>query len=115
MNKSEFNVTSVGEAPAAERNQRMRKYVITMAVRMACILAMPFAHGWWILVFGLGAIFLPYFAVVVANVKHQNPDENQVEDVTLELSGVEPQEDEQPASMLLDSSAIRVTRIEKFE
>lgn len=61
------SITSVPLSPAEERRARMRKYSISMAIRMICIVAMVFASGWWLLVFALGAIFLPYFAVVVAN------------------------------------------------
>ncbi|MEB4613020.1 DUF3099 domain-containing protein, partial [Leucobacter sp. M11] len=65
-----YRVTGVGEAPSVERSHRMRNYAITMGVRMACILALPFVRGWvWVLILAIGAVFLPYFAVVVANVK----------------------------------------------
>ena len=46
----------------------MIKYTIAMSIRVACIFAMLFAQGWWLLVFAAGAIFLPYVAVVLANV-----------------------------------------------
>ena len=61
------SVTSLDISPDQERSIRMRKYTIAMSVRMVCIVAGVFSSGWlmWIL-FGL-AIFLPYFAVVIAN------------------------------------------------
>lgn len=41
-----------------------------MGIRVVCfglmILVQPF--GWWTIVFGIGAIFIPYVAVVLANV-----------------------------------------------
>ena len=46
----------------------MIKYSVTMGIRLVCILAMMFVQGWWIAVFAAGAVFLPYFAVVIANV-----------------------------------------------
>lgn len=46
----------------------MIKYTIAMSIRVACIFAMLFAQGWWLVVFAAGAIFLPYVAVVLANV-----------------------------------------------
>ncbi len=46
----------------------MIKYTVMMSIRVACIVALLFVQGWWLLVFALGAVFLPYFAVVVANV-----------------------------------------------
>ena len=46
----------------------MIKYTIAMSIRVLCIFAMLFAQGWWLAVCAAGAIFLPYFAVVLANV-----------------------------------------------
>lgn len=46
----------------------MIKYTIAMSIRVACIFAMLFAQGWWLVVCAAGAIFLPYVAVVLANV-----------------------------------------------
>jgi len=46
----------------------MIKYSVAMGIRMVCIILMLFVHGWWLLVCAAGAILLPYFAVVVANV-----------------------------------------------
>jgi len=46
----------------------MIKYSIMMGVRVLCIVALPFTQGWWLLAVAIGAIVLPYFAVVVANV-----------------------------------------------
>lgn len=60
-------VTSVGEAPDNERRRRMVIYTISMLTRFACVALVVFTTGIWQWVFGIGAIFLPYFAVVVAN------------------------------------------------
>lgn len=38
-----------------------------MGIRMVCIIACFFVTGWWLLIPALGAIFLPYFAVIIAN------------------------------------------------
>lgn len=46
----------------------MRKYTIAMSVRMVCILLIFVVPGWWMWVFAIGAIVLPYIAVVLANV-----------------------------------------------
>lgn len=62
------SITSLPASPDEERRARMIKYSIMMGIRVVCIFALLFAQGWWILVFAAGAIFLPYFAVVVANV-----------------------------------------------
>jgi hypothetical protein len=46
----------------------MRKYTIAMSVRTVCLICVVLVPDWWRLVFGAGAIFLPYVAVVLANV-----------------------------------------------
>lgn len=46
----------------------MRKYSLAMSIRMACFILVFFVPDWWKLVFGLGAVILPYVAVVLANV-----------------------------------------------
>ena len=46
----------------------MIKYTIAMSIRVGCIFAMLFVDGWWLAVCAAGAIFLPYVAVVLANV-----------------------------------------------
>lgn len=35
---------------------------------MICVICLIFAQGWWLAFFAVGAIVLPYFAVVLANV-----------------------------------------------
>lgn len=48
----------------------MTTYFITMSVRVACFVLMVVVtpYGWHTAVFAVGAIVLPYFAVVLANV-----------------------------------------------
>ena len=60
-------VTSIGEAPDQERRRRMVIYTISMSTRFICVALVVFTSGIWQWVFGIGAVFLPYFAVVVAN------------------------------------------------
>lgn len=61
------DVTSAGVSPAEDRARRMKVYTIMMAIRMACVASLLFVRGWWILVAALGAVFLPYIAVLFAN------------------------------------------------
>jgi hypothetical protein len=63
------SITSLPASPELERRNRMIKYSIAMGIRVVCIVLMLFVHGWWLVVCAIGAIALPYFAVVVANVK----------------------------------------------
>jgi hypothetical protein len=62
------SITTLPPSPEAERRSRMIKYTIAMSIRVACIFAMLFVEGWWLAVCAVGAIFLPYVAVVLANV-----------------------------------------------
>lgn len=47
--------------------RRRRIYTIQMAIRTVCFLALPFVPGWWKLVALVGAVVLPYVAVLMAN------------------------------------------------
>ncbi|RFP70103.1 DUF3099 domain-containing protein, partial [Micrococcus luteus] len=60
-------VTTAAAGRSADREARMRVYLVQMLVRTACFLAALFAHGWWQLGFILGAVVLPYVAVVRVN------------------------------------------------
>lgn len=67
------SVTSLGISPEQERKGRMLRYSIAMATRMVCVIlavVLPYTFMTWI--FWIGAIFLPYFAVVLANAQNQN-------------------------------------------
>lgn len=69
MSKSQQQVvTTEPVSPDVDRRRRMLKYTIAMSVRVICILMMLFVKGWWLLLFGLGAVVLPYFAVLLANI-----------------------------------------------
>ena len=69
MKKQLQSATSLPLAPVDERRIRMIKYSVAMAIRMVCIVAMLFVSGWWLVVCATGAIVLPYFAMIIANVK----------------------------------------------
>jgi hypothetical protein len=64
------SATSLPRAPRDDAGKRTATYLIMMTVRIVCfalmVLVMP--YGWYTWVFGAGAIFLPYIAVVLANV-----------------------------------------------
>ena len=60
-------VTTAAAGRSADREARMRVYLVQMLVRTACFVAALFTHGWWQLGFILGAVVLPYVAVVRVN------------------------------------------------
>lgn len=66
--KQRASITTLPLAPDVERRRRMIKYSVAMSVRVLCLISILFVHGWWMLIPAAGAIFLPYFAVVIANV-----------------------------------------------
>ena len=61
------SVTTAPAARSADRDARMRRYVVQMSVRTACFIGAVFAHGWLQIVLIIGAIVLPYVAVVAVN------------------------------------------------
>jgi hypothetical protein len=69
MKKQLQSATSLPIAPVDERRIRMVKYSVAMGIRMVCIVAMLFVTDWWLVVCATGAIVLPYFAMIIANVK----------------------------------------------
>lgn len=62
------SITSARLSPAIDRRDRERRYVITMAVRMVCLALAILLPSPWRWVFAVGAVVLPYFAVVLANI-----------------------------------------------
>ncbi|WP_159610295.1 DUF3099 domain-containing protein [Glutamicibacter sp. JC586] len=60
-------ITEARESHTSERDTRVRKYTISMTVRMICFVLAFFFDGWLRWVFVAGAVVLPYVAVVVAN------------------------------------------------
>lgn len=67
------SITDLPPSPDHERHVRMVKYAIAQGVRLVCIVLLVPVPGWWKIIPGIGAIFLPYFAVVVANNVRSRP------------------------------------------
>lgn len=63
------SATSLPAAPRDDASQRMRSYLLTMGIRIACLILMVTVvpYGWYTFVFAAGAVVLPYVAVVIAN------------------------------------------------
>ncbi|MDT9592420.1 DUF3099 domain-containing protein [Nocardioides zeae] len=75
-------ITTARTAPGEELDGRQRRYIIAMTVRTLCFVgAFLVGPGWlrWVLV--AGAVFLPWFAVVAANVTSQESDGFDLEEV----------------------------------
>jgi len=65
--KQPQSITSLPESPDADRRRRLVAYLIAMGVRVACVILCFFVQGWWLFVPIIGALVLPYIAVVLAN------------------------------------------------
>jgi Protein of unknown function (DUF3099) len=65
------SITSLPESPKDDQKRRMVRYGIAMGIRVACVIACFFVQGWWLLACVLGAVLLPYIAVVIANVGYK--------------------------------------------
>jgi hypothetical protein len=68
MSKSQQSITSLPPSPDEERRGRVLRYSVAMGVRIVCVVLAIVTHGWLQLAAIVGAVVLPYFAVVVANV-----------------------------------------------
>lgn len=68
-----FSITSAAESQTEDRLRREKRYAVSMGIRTLCFLGgvvlvmqpMPWSVLGWLMF--VGAIFLPYIAVVVAN------------------------------------------------
>lgn len=66
-------ITTAPPSRAQDMAVRQRRYVISMSIRMICfVAAVAVGPGWlrWVLM--VGAVFLPYVAVVFANAEDQH-------------------------------------------
>jgi len=62
-----FTITEAATGITDDQKGRQRRYLFAMGLRTACFIGATIAHGTlrWILIGG--AVFLPYFSVVIAN------------------------------------------------
>lgn len=67
MRAKPTSITELPSSPDADRHSRMIRYSIAMGIRMVCIVLVVIVPDWWRLVPAIGAVALPYFAVVIAN------------------------------------------------
>jgi len=67
MRTKPTSITELPPSPEAERRGRMIRYAVTMGIRAVCIVLVVVIPDWWRVFPAIGAIVLPYFAVVIAN------------------------------------------------
>ncbi len=69
-------ITALRVSPSEDLRRRFVTYTVMMTVRVVCVVSCLFVPGWWQLLCLIGAIVLPYVAVVLANVSSAPaPDE----------------------------------------
>ncbi|MEQ4520579.1 DUF3099 domain-containing protein [Pseudarthrobacter sp. B907] len=61
------SITDAAVAHSEEMRQRMVKYAVAMGIRMVCLVLVFVVDGWFKIIPVIGAVFLPWFAVVIAN------------------------------------------------
>ena len=61
------SVTTAHQSRSADLSARKRRYLWMMGIRVACLPFVLIVEGWARWLFIIGAVVLPYFAVVVAN------------------------------------------------
>jgi Flp pilus assembly protein TadB len=63
-----LRITSASGPRSEDIRGREKRYLVSMGIRTLCfLLAVAFMGHWVMWVFLAGSIFLPYFAVVIAN------------------------------------------------
>jgi hypothetical protein len=92
------SITTVSESPDDERKSRMLKYTLAMTIRVVCIVVAMFVDGWLMWLAFAGAIFLPYFAVVLANA--QGPKPGEISRVTQVIKPVDASPSPEPTTKI---------------
>jgi Protein of unknown function (DUF3099) len=62
-----YQITGARRSVSADVDARTRRYLISMGIRTVCFVLAIIAGGWLRWVFIVGALVLPYVAVVIAN------------------------------------------------
>ncbi len=73
-----YTITEAQRGLSQEQTGRTRRYLLSMGIRTACVLAAIVVPGWprWVLI--AGAVVLPYVAVVMANAGRENDEPGDV-------------------------------------
>lgn len=69
-----YTITDAQRSLSDEQTGRTRRYLVSMGIRTACVIAAIFVPGWPRWVFIAGAVVLPYLSVVVANAGRENDE-----------------------------------------
>lgn len=107
------SITNAAEAHSQEMHARLVKYATAMGIRMVCIGLIFVFDGWYRLVPMVGAVVLPWIAVVIANggadTNHQETDTLLDEAPRYELAE-NPLEDDDDSPVLLEGELVENER-----
>ena len=105
------SITDAAGAHSEDMRQRMIKYAVAMGIRMVCLIMIFVVDGWFKIIAVAGAVFLPWFAVVIANGsdKAETPSDLLLDSAPLaELeSPAPPVADEEPGSAVLQGELVK--------
>jgi hypothetical protein len=73
-----FTITAAQRPLSEEQGGRTRRYLVSMGIRTVCLLAAIVVPGWPRILLIVGAIVLPYLAVVIANAGRENDEPGDV-------------------------------------
>jgi hypothetical protein len=115
-NTDVHSISDARESHSDEMRTRMIRYTVSMSIRLVCfILVFVVPYGWlsWVMI--AGAVFLPYFAVVVANgggdtsnIRHSDAliDRAPVREIEAKVVDAGPEDDDDILSgEIIDDSA----------
>jgi hypothetical protein len=71
-------ITDAGVPLSVEQEGRVRRYLWSMGIRTACVVGAVLAPSPWRWVLAVGAVVLPYVAVVMANAGRERSDDEGV-------------------------------------
>jgi len=102
-------VTSLPQSPRDEADHRVRRYALTMTIRIVCFGLMVLVHpyGWYTWVFAIAAAVLPYIAVVFANAGSDSTEttaESPVQQIEAPQTVEKPAEDVAPPIITIHES-----------
>ncbi|PFG33376.1 DUF3099 domain-containing protein [Sanguibacter antarcticus] len=71
-----YRITSAADSLSDDQSRRVKRYLLQMSIRMACIIGAVFVDGIFMWVLLLGAVLLPYAAVIDANSGRERRDDD---------------------------------------
>lgn len=71
-----YRITSAADSLSDDQSRRVKRYLLQMAIRMACFIGAVFVDGILMWALLLGAVILPYIAVIEANSGRERRDDD---------------------------------------